>query len=84
MTKAEKLKLCCGCDQNFYNGNNGMGIEVCWSLKRAKVVKRWRIGWWTAPVSTESFSKVRTLDCHSATGRYLDSKELPEHLHVRG
>jgi hypothetical protein len=34
------VKHCSGCRNNFYNGNNPMGIKECWSLKSAKLVKR--------------------------------------------
>ncbi len=36
----QKLKYCAGCRDNFYNGNNGLGIKRCWHLKDAKVVFR--------------------------------------------
>lgn len=34
------VKHCAGCRNNFYNGNNDMGITECWSLKSAKLVKK--------------------------------------------
>lgn len=33
-------KHCAGCRQNFYNGNNPLGVSQCWNLKDAKMVKR--------------------------------------------
>ena len=33
-------KFCTGCSNNFYNGNNELGVGVCWSLKDAKRIKR--------------------------------------------
>lgn len=40
MTKPKKSKsLCCGCTDNFYNGNNQYGIEQCAHYKGSKVVK---------------------------------------------
>lgn len=57
MTKAEKLRHCVGCEQNFYNGNNPMGVKECWSLKTARLVKRVRVSlsqrppWNQPPVS---------------------------------
>ena len=38
MTKKEKLKHCAGCDDDFYNGNNPLGVSECWSLNDAKLV----------------------------------------------
>ncbi len=83
MADTEKLSLCIGCRQDYYNGKNDRGIKECWSLKRAKVVKRWRIGWWTPPDSIDAFTRVMTLDCHHAPGQYQDSAELPSHLLAR-
>ncbi len=73
-------KYCSGCRDNFYNGNNGIGVQQCWSLKNAKVVTRWKIGWWTPMDSAKNFTKVKTFDCHHAPGKYALCKELPKHL----
>ena len=32
-------KDCVGCRQNFYNGNNELGIQTCWNLPTATWVK---------------------------------------------
>lgn len=69
--------LCEGCRNDFYNGE---GAKECWSLKTAQVVQRWRLGWWTAPASRECFTKVTTLSCHHAPGKYVQTEKLPEHL----
>ena len=34
---------CSGCRNNFYNGNNELGVAKCWSFKSAKLVKKIRI-----------------------------------------
>jgi len=33
-------KHCAGCRDDFYNGNNPYGVEVCWHRKDAKLVKK--------------------------------------------
>jgi len=33
-------KHCAGCHNDFYNGNNPLGVSECWSLKTAKLIKR--------------------------------------------
>jgi len=33
-------KHCCGCRNNFYNGNNDLGVRECWSFGDAKII--WR------------------------------------------
>jgi hypothetical protein len=43
MAKMDK-KYCAGCNENFYNGNNDLGVHVCWCLKTAKLIKRKRVG----------------------------------------
>lgn len=71
-------KYCSGCRDDFYNepGNSTRG--QCWNLKSAKVVTRYRIGWWTAPTERGAFTKVTTNSCHYATGRYAHYDKLPE------
>ena len=73
-------KYCVGCTDDFYNGKNPMGVKECWLLKNAKVVTRYKIGWWTPPTSREAFEKVTTHHCHHAPGKYALEEELPPHL----
>ena len=68
---------CAGCRNDFYNDKNPLGVRRCWSLDRAKVVKRWRIGTWTDPTQPGAFARVTTYDCHEADG-YRDHEKLPE------
>ncbi len=42
-------KHCSGCEDNFYNGNNQLGVKECWLLKKAKLVNKIRIGHWENP-----------------------------------
>ena len=54
---------CAGRYDNFYNGNNHLGVEECWSLKTAKVVRKKRVPisqvppWKQAPVKVPSCYK---------------------------
>lgn len=73
-------KYCVGCDSDFYNGNNPMGIKECWSFKTAKVVKRLAIGWWTPMDKKENFYDVITHNCHRESGRRAFLEKLPSHL----
>ena len=80
MNKKNK-SLCSGCRDNFYNaGNNPLGVKECWLYKKAKVVKRWQIGWWTQQDNKDNFSLVTTLSCHNAPGKYANLERLPPHL----
>ena len=67
---------CVGCRNHAYN--QGLhGIKECWSLAGAKVVTRYRIGWWTEPTQPGAFRKVKTYQCHSAPGQYADYDKIP-------
>jgi hypothetical protein len=77
----EKSKAMCeGCRDDYYNGKNERGIKECWMYAGAKVVRRFKIGWWTQPSSRDAFEEVTTLGCHNAAGRYALYEELPAHL----
>ncbi|KKM72983.1 hypothetical protein LCGC14_1415130 [marine sediment metagenome] len=43
LSKKDKLRFCAGCKNNFYNGNNHLNIEECWSFKSSKVVMRKKV-----------------------------------------
>lgn len=70
---------CQGCRDNFYNhGNNPLGVSQCWMLKKAKVVTRWKLGWWTSPVTPGAFVQIKTYNCHHAPGQYALCEKLPD------
>lgn len=68
---------CRGCRDDYYNGQ---GASECWMLKDAKVVTRYRIGWWVPMDSAKNFQLVKTYQCHRAPGQYALLERLPEHL----
>ena len=39
-----KKEECSNCEDNFYNGNNDLGVKVCWNFKDAKIIKRKKVG----------------------------------------
>jgi hypothetical protein len=75
---AGKQELCSGCRDDYYNNAAHSKDGKCWNLSSAKVVTRYRIGWWTAPTESGAFQKVTTNSCHYATGRYAHSERLPD------
>lgn len=83
MTESDKLNLCVGCRNDFYNGKNKIGVKRCWSLKDAKVVTRYKLGWWTRPDEPGAFQEVTTLTCHHAPGQYAHYEQLPPYA-VKG
>jgi hypothetical protein len=68
LSESQKLQMCNGCRDDFYNGKNPMGVQRCWGLKTAKKVTRYRIGTWTAPTEPGAFTQVTTLSCYHAQG----------------
>ena len=67
--------LCRGCDNDFYNGKQNFSTFGCWSLKDAKAVTRYRVPWWTPPLTPGAFTEVKTFNCHSETGRFAFKKQ---------
>lgn len=35
---------CIGCEQDFYNGKNDIGVKQCWHLEDARIILRRRVG----------------------------------------
>ncbi len=74
---------CLGCHDDFYNGKNDMNIKECWNFKKAKMVTRFRIGWWTPMDKASNFEEVKVLSCYCDLenghgNAYLT--EIPDHL----
>lgn len=58
---SETLKqYCTGCVDDFYNGNNDLGVDECWHLSTAQLVTRKKVGindrppWLHEPITTLS------------------------------
>lgn len=66
MTESEKLKLCVGCRNDFYNDKNPHGVKRCWFLGRAEKVKRTKVGIWQNP--PYQWQPQSTLSCHEPQG----------------
>lgn len=66
MTEKQKLRHCSGCHDNFYNGNNDLGVERCWNLKSAKVVWRKEVSIDQKPPWKQKAKRV--LDCYHRPG----------------
>ena len=70
--------FCRGCRDDFYNGQNPLGVGECWMLKSARKVKRWKLGWWTAPTEPGALVQVETYSCHHEPGRFGFFPSLPD------
>ena len=66
--------MCAGCREDWYNHEVSGG---CWNFKDARVVRRWKLAWWTAPVESGAFTEVKVLSCYSQPGRYAYKEILP-------
>ncbi len=73
---------CIGCRNNFYNGNNPYDIKQCWSLAKAKLVTRFKLGTNVPMNIKEAYRKVRVPDCYHESG-YVHCKEIPSYAQTR-
>ena len=64
---AKSIALCSRCRNNFYNGNNDLGVKECWEFRSAKVEKRILIGIDERP-PYDSERAAYTLSCHKPKG----------------
>lgn len=62
LSTEDKLKHCAGCRNNFYNGNNSLGVTRCWSLADAKLILRKRVHINQVPPWTQKPTKI--LSCY--------------------
>lgn len=77
---SKSKQMCSGCRNDFYNGNNNLGVSECWSYKDAKVVNKIRVGLWESPPyrNKATGGKRKTgfcLNCFSPYGSIMVSKE---------
>lgn len=68
-------ELCRGCREDFYNGNNDLGVKECWSFRGARVVERMRVGAWESP--PYKWTPQTTLHCHSPEGGVMITRKDP-------
>lgn len=75
-------ELCSGCHNDFYNGHNSQGVKECWNYKTAKVVTRYRIGWWIPMDKASNFTEVKVLNCYAedGAGKRAYCEQIPQHL----
>jgi len=74
---------CKGCKDNFYNGNNDLGVKECWDLESAKIVFRIPIGLWEKPPYLNK-KQVRVPDCWHGKGSNRILYINPEAINAKG
>lgn len=74
MTKEEKKRLCSGCYNNFYNGNNDYQVAECWCFKKSKVCMKKEIH--ISQIPPWKQAPIKTLSCyHRPQFAYIDPKK---------
>ncbi len=68
-----KKQNCECCRNDFYNGNNGLGVKECFSFKNAKIVWRILIGVWENPPYKKKM--IRVPNCYHKDGSVYIEKE---------
>lgn len=76
-------KHCSGCRNNFYNGNNNLGVEECWSLKSARLSSRIPVGNWERPPYLNK-KKVQVPSCYHEGGSNKTHYIKPECINSEG
>lgn len=64
--KDAKRAHCRGCTENFYNGNNSLGVKECWHFKDAKLVSKKMVH--LAQVPPWNQQPIKVLSCYRAKG----------------
>lgn len=68
---------CRGCEDDFYNDRNPLGVKRCWHVDTAQIVTKYRIGTWTTPTTPGAFTRVRVPGCYRKKGQHYCEK-LPD------
>jgi hypothetical protein len=66
-------EMCEGCRDNFYNGNNDIGVKTCWHYKTAKIVMRKMVPYTLVP--PWKMKPIKVLSCRRVSGyAFIDPK----------
>lgn len=74
-----QLKHCQGCRDNFYNGNNDLGVSQCWAFDpKKKLTTQYELSVHTPMNIKCAYLKVRKPPCYHQTG-YILLREIPDY-----
>lgn len=72
------VEHCHGCHNDFYNGRENIGgSRRCWNAKTARMMKRYRIYYMTAPTEPRAYTEVRKPSCYHQVNSYVFHNSLP-------
>lgn len=69
---------CVGCRDDFYNGNNDIGVSECWLFKKAELATRYQLSIHTPISERRGYRKVTKPKCYGQNG-YVFLDKIPEH-----
>ncbi len=70
----DKKKYCEGCNDDFYNNKNPLGVEECWHLESAKLVLKRKVG--LNEVPPWNSKPIKVLDCFRQKGFIFVDKNI--------
>lgn len=59
---------CAGCRNDFYNGNNPLGVQRCWSVESASIIPRFRLSVNTPMDRKSGYEKLKRPNCYRQDG----------------
>lgn len=69
---------CAGCHNNFYNGNNDLGVKRCWSADAAEIKTRFTLSVSTPMHIKEAYRKEQLPSCYKRKG-YVHLDVIPSY-----
>lgn len=79
MDKQMTLDCCRGCEQDFYNGNNPLGVKRCWSFDDAQIVTRFKLSVDCPMGQRSGYVKMEVPSCYQQK-RYIFMKAIPDYV----
>ncbi len=70
----DKRKYCEGCEDDFYNDNNPLGIGECWYLKSAELVFKKKVA--LSDVPPWNMKPIKVLSCYRQKGYVFVDKNI--------
>ena len=72
------VKHCAGCRDDFYNGNNPLGVTECWMRTRGTMKTRYQLHCDTPMNRRSGYQKVKVPSCYHKP-RYVHVDAIPEY-----